>query len=254
MSVTSSDIIVYGSANMPEADGTTSGGAIDLTTKIIFTDIVVTDTVDIYGEAGDGETVTVWGRDAAGSIVSEQETLDGTTPQTTTQTFERILKVVVSDATHGTINIERSTGSTAIATIETGFDELRRPFYGAAAEASSGSAIDLYEKIFIKNTHGSLALLNMEIDETADPGTSDILFDIEDAIDDNNSVADRKDTAPTGMAGSFSSSAKLLSTITSGATDLAAGEAIGVWLKLPLAAGQAAAKTTYTLTVTGSST
>ena len=252
MSVTSSDIIVYGSANMPEADGTTSGGAIDLTTKIIFTDIVVTDTVDIYGEAGDGETVTVWGRDAAGSIVSEQETLDGTNPQTTVQTFERILKVVVSDATHGTINIERSTGSTAIATIETGFDELRRPFYGAAAEAASGSAIDLYEKIFIKNTHGSLALLDMQIDETADPGTSDILFDLEDAVDDNNEIVDRKDTVPAGMAGSFTSSAKLLTT--AGQDDLAAGEAIGVWLKLPLAAGQAAAKTTYTLTVTGSST
>jgi len=35
---------------------------------------------------------------------------------------------------------------------------------------------------------------------------------------------------------------------------LAAAAKIGVWLRLSLAAGQAAAKTTYTLTVAGSST
>ena len=39
MSVSSSDIIVLGSANMPENDSSTSGGAIDTATKIIFTDI-----------------------------------------------------------------------------------------------------------------------------------------------------------------------------------------------------------------------
>ena len=35
MSVSASDIVVYGSANMPEDDSSTSGGAIDTATKVI---------------------------------------------------------------------------------------------------------------------------------------------------------------------------------------------------------------------------
>ena len=37
-SVTSSDIVVYGSGTMPEADTGTSGGAINLATKILVKD------------------------------------------------------------------------------------------------------------------------------------------------------------------------------------------------------------------------
>ena len=39
MSVVPSDIVTYGSANMPEADGVTIGGAVDFTKRVAFYDI-----------------------------------------------------------------------------------------------------------------------------------------------------------------------------------------------------------------------
>ena len=77
--------------------------------------------------------------------------------------------------------------------------------------------------------------------------SANVTFDLEDAVDDNNSTADRLDTVPTGMLGSFDSNAKNIP-----GTDLASGSAIGVWVKLTLAAGASAAKSTYTLETTGS--
>ena len=45
MSVLPSDIVVYGSANMPETDGTTIGGAVDFTRRVAFYDVTPTGTV-----------------------------------------------------------------------------------------------------------------------------------------------------------------------------------------------------------------
>lgn len=251
MAVSSTDIVVYGSANMPEADTGTAGGAIDTTTKIVFTDIAAADTVAVSSDnAGDTtQTVTVTGRTSAGSVVSEELSLNGTTRVTGSQTFERILKIVVSGSHTGTITVTRNNASTytQIATLESGILTARRLFYAATAEASGGSSKDFYEKVFVKNTHATLSLLGAQITEQADPGAN-ITFDLEDAVDDNNSTTNRV-TAPTGMLGTFTGAAKNVP-----GTDLAAGDAIGVWLKLTLAAGASPGKNSYTLRTSGSST
>jgi hypothetical protein len=251
MSILASELIVYGSANMPEANGTTSGGAIDTTCKIVFTDIAATDSIEFVStNAGDTMNITVYGRSAAGAIVSETKALTGTTPTAaTTATFERVLKVVLASTATGTVTVRRATGDTTIATMEPGITSVRRLFYDAAADASGGSSRDFYEKVFVKNTNGSLTLTNAQIAEQADP-TGNITFDLEDAVNDNNSVADRLNTAPTGMSSSFNNTTKTVP----GGGNLAAGAAIGVWLKLTLAAGTAAAKSTYTIRATGTTT
>lgn len=250
MSILSTELITYGSANMPEDDVSTSGGAIDLTTKVVFTDIAATDSVEfVSSNAADTMNITLYGRNAAGEIVSETVALTGTTPTTaTTATFERILKVVLASAAAGTVTVRRATGDTTIATMEAGITTVRRLFYDAAADATGGSSRDFYEKIFYKNTNGTLTLTNAEVQENDDPGAN-ITFDLEDAVNDNNSVAARLNTAPTGMLGTFTGAAKAVP-----GNALAAGASIGVWLKLTLAAGAAAAKNTYTLRLTGSST
>ena len=250
MSITAAELIVYGSANMPEANGTTSGGAIDTAVKIVFTDIAATDSVIfVSSNAADTMNITVYGRSAAGSIVSETKALTGTTPTAaTTQTFERILKVVLASVAAGTVTMTRSTGGATIATLEAGITSVRRLFYDAAADASGGSSRDFYEKVFVKNTNATLTLTNAQVAEFADP-TGNITFDLEDAVDDNNSVADRLNTAPTGMLGTFTNTTKSIP-----GNALAAGSRIGVWLKLTLAAGTAAAKSTWTVRTTGSTT
>ena len=44
MSVLPSDIVVYGSANMPEVDGAITGGSVDFTRRIAFYDPPATST------------------------------------------------------------------------------------------------------------------------------------------------------------------------------------------------------------------
>ena len=57
MSVLPSDIVVYGSANMPEADGATVGGAVDFTRRVAFYDISPAGSVDVISSST-GDTAT----------------------------------------------------------------------------------------------------------------------------------------------------------------------------------------------------
>ncbi len=251
MSVTAAELIVYGSANMPEANATTSGGAIDTAVKMLFTDISATDGVEFVSSNGaDTMNITVTGRNAAGAIVAETVALTGTSPTTsTTATFERILKVVLASTAAGTVTVRKASDNVTIGTLEAGITSLRRLFYDAAADATGGSSRSFYEKVFVKNTNGTTTLTNAQIAEQADP-TGNITFDLEDAVDDTNSVADRLNTVPAGMLGSFDNTTKTVP----GGGNLAAGSRIGVWVKLTLAAGTAAAKSTWTLRTTGTTT
>lgn len=271
MSVVDSDIKVYGAANIPESDTGTVGGAIDTSVRYVFDDSALVN--DPTNSGGDGtvkitssngtdvsQTVTIYGRDSGGSIVSEALALTGTGIVVGSQVFERILKVVIDSAHAGTVTLSDSANGAAIGNtivdIESGVLTLRTPFYNVAADVSGGSARDFYEKVFVKNTNGVNSLLSMSVAESADP-TTNVTFALEDAVDDSNTATNRV-TAPTGTdlgASGFDSATKSLATETDASTaDLAAGSAIGVWLKLSLAAGTAATKSTWTMGVTGSTT
>ena len=105
MSVLPSDMVFYGSANMQETDSGAQGGAIDNTIRVVFDDISPNGNMEIVSSAaGDTtQTVTITGRNAAGDIISDVETLNGTTPvaMSTETTWERLLKVVKSATTTG---------------------------------------------------------------------------------------------------------------------------------------------------------
>lgn len=251
MSVVASELVWYGSASMPDDDTPTGiGGAIDLTTRIIFADISAADTVEILSDnAGDTtQTVTVHGRDAGGNLVSETETLAGTTPQTTTQSFERITKIVMSATATGTVTVRKQSDDVEIATLEPGVTDIRRPFYDALAEASGGSARTYYEKVFLKNNNATTALTGATIAEQADPSTN-VAFALESSLDgtDTNGAGNRQ-THTGGYT--FDNTTKNVANSQS----LTALAAQGVWLSLDLPAGEAADNTTYTLRVSGNTT
>jgi hypothetical protein len=113
MSVTPNQIVAYGSANMPEADGVAVGGAVDFTKRVAFYDISPSGTVDVVSSSA-SDTATkmqVTGRDAAGVIQTPAAvTLTGTTPVTGSQTFERLLAGVI---TGGAIGALTNPGGTA---------------------------------------------------------------------------------------------------------------------------------------------
>ena len=106
MSVTPNNIVAYGSANMPEADGVAVGGAVDFTKRVAFYDITPAGTVDVVSSSA-SDTATkmqVTGRDPTGAIQTPVAvTLTGTTPVTGSQTFERLLAAVITGGAIGSL-------------------------------------------------------------------------------------------------------------------------------------------------------
>lgn len=121
MSVFPSDIVTYGSANMPEADSATVGGAVDFTKTVAWYDLSANDTVDaVSSSASDTATkIQVVGRDATGVVVtSTAATMTGQTPITnvgSAGTLERLLYAVTTGGAIGTLT--NPTGTTAVGDI-----------------------------------------------------------------------------------------------------------------------------------------
>ena len=93
MSVLPSDIVVYGAANMPEADGIATGGAVDFSRRVAFYDIAPAGKVDVISSsASDTATkIAYYGRDPAGVIQSQTLTLNGQTWVAGSHQLERLL-------------------------------------------------------------------------------------------------------------------------------------------------------------------
>lgn len=103
MSVVANEIVCYGCADMPEADGSTVGGAVDFSKRISFFDMASAGTVD-YVSSSSSDTATkieIAGRDATGVIQTETKTLSGTTIVTGAQSFARLLYGAASGAASG---------------------------------------------------------------------------------------------------------------------------------------------------------
>lgn len=252
MPVAASDLILYAAANMPTDNASTAGGAIDTSTKVTFSDLSANDTIDVVSDdAGDtSQSVTVTGRKADGAIDTDTISLNGTTTATGAVTFERILKVTKSASTAGVITVSDTSASNTLVTMEKTPSEIMtvvRPLYDAAADASGGSTQTFYVKAFYKNTNGSTALTNAVVKENADP-SGNVSFALANTLDDSETTSNRK-TAP-GSVTAFDDSDKNVAN----SQNLSAGSAQGVWFEVTLAAGEAAANTSYTVRMEGTTT
>lgn len=251
MAVVDTDIIVFGSANMQEDDTSTpQGGAMDTTTLIVFTELTQTTAITAVSDnAGDTQNLTITGRLANGSIDSEILTMTGVTPVVGSTSFERILKMVFATATTGQITIDETTGGADIIIIPAALsiDAVRRPFYNASAEASGGSQVDLYEKIFFENSNAVSALTNATIEEIADVGgAGSVEFYLDATLDASDSSTNRV-TEPAAATGNWSSA-----TLNVANSQVHTEEtAQGVWLHLVLPAGAAANNSSYQLRESG---
>src|SRR6516225_8169933 len=101
MSVLPSDIVVYGSVDMPETDGATIGGVVDFTRRVAFYDITPAGSVDVISSSlsDTATTIAYSGRDATGVIQSQTLTLNGQSWVTGSQSLERLLYAALSGAT-----------------------------------------------------------------------------------------------------------------------------------------------------------
>jgi len=101
MSVYPTEIQIYGTSYMPEADGSTVGGAADLTRMISFSDMAANGLIDwVSSSASDTATKgVIVGLDGYGIQQSPAAvTLTGTTKVAGTQTFNRLLFAATSGA------------------------------------------------------------------------------------------------------------------------------------------------------------
>src|SRR5579872_6517832 len=102
MSVYPVEIQIYGTANQPEADSLTVGGAVDLTRLVSFSDMAANGFVD-YVSSSASDTATkmqISGLDGSGiQQTPASVTLTGTTKVAGSQTFSRLLYGVASGAT-----------------------------------------------------------------------------------------------------------------------------------------------------------
>jgi hypothetical protein len=141
MSVVPNEVILYGSVDMPEADGVTVGGAVDLTKRVAFYDISTAGTFDIVSSsASDTATkVQVTGRDSSGTIQTPAaSTLNGTTVVANAfgaQSFERLIAGVI---TGGSIaSLSNPGGTTAVGDVA--ILSHTREITGHTAQAGSSS-------------------------------------------------------------------------------------------------------------------
>ncbi len=255
MSILSTELIAYASANMPEDDVSPYGGAINTGVKVTFTDIAATDNIVVYSSAtGDiTQVVTIHGRKADGTVIDVNLNVAGTGKISTSPSgYERLMAATINGAHVGTITVARDNNPTydTIGTMEPGVTGIRRLFNKAF---SSTTAKDYYEKIFIKNTNTSLALLGATISEVAGGGAALVDFCLESGDNGNASGANRL-TAP--ASGATLSGLRVFDSNTKPVpgTDLASSGSVGVWVHLPLASGAAAQKNSYTLQIDGTST
>lgn len=246
MPIVAADLVQYLSANRPEDDVSTSGGAIATTARSLDAQFSGAAQPEVVSDnAGDSMNVTIDGRNAAGEFITETNALNGTTPVLFSSTFERILNISIASGPAGTVTVKEGSGGTTRHTFAPGETVAAIFFQQASSDPSSGKT--RYEKAFWKNEHGSLSLTSAEVTLITDAaGIYEIA--VSDAKDDSESVADRE-TAPSGET--FVDD-DVAAAVPSG--NLGSGEAIGVWVKQTLSAGAAPAKTTFETQLSGQTT
>jgi len=244
MSILSSELLVYGSAGLPQDDVASSGGAIDATRRPALSQMTANATITVVSDtAGDtARSITIKYRDATGAIQSETLAVTGTTSVHTVGTAERFLTADMS-GTHATATVTVSqTGGGTISTIP----PLEIGFYVNFINSASDPSLakDRYEKIAWKNTNATLTLTSAQVTLTADP-SGKLTIGVAAAVNDTVSVANRL-TAPGGVT---FVGVGVAQNVPGG--NLAAGSYIGAWIHQALLAGDAAIRQPYTTQLSG---
>lgn len=245
MPILPAELIAFLPASVPTNDTGTSGGAIDTTGRPAFTQWSANAVAAAISDGADVRNLTLTGRLITGVIDTEVLVLTGAVEVVGAKVWERLLSAVLSagDAAR-TVSVRQGSGGTVRATLTPNETARRIMFYDSTSEAAEAVR---HEKEHLKNTHATLALTNAEVKLTADPSAR-IMIGVAAAKGDSVSVANRK-AVPGGIT--FVDD-NIAAAVPSG--NLGAGESIGVWIKQALPGSDPAAKTTYTLALSGQTT
>ncbi|MGH9886144.1 MAG: hypothetical protein ACREBE_11480 [bacterium] len=244
MPIATTDLVFFSVASVPVDDTSTSGGAIDTASRVALTQFGANAVLALVSDGADARNVTIIGRLASGVVDTEVVALNATTEVLSTKTWERIHSIVLASSSGTrTVTAKQGSGGSTVATIVPNETTRHIQFQRSTSEASQAKR---YEAQFGKNIHGSLSLLNAQMKLTADP-QSKIQIGVAAAVNGSTSVTNRK-TSP-GVTLVDDNIAQNVP-----GTNLAAGDAIKVWIEQTLGANDAAQKSTFTLELSGSTT
>ena len=238
-----SDLVLYHAAANLYTDAVEQGGAIDALRRPDFTHLAAEDDLEVFSSnAGDTMNCTIEARKADGTIVSETKALTGTTAAifSTIGVVERVLKVELASAPAGSVTVRRSVAGATVRVIPAGERGFSMAFRKTASDPLAQK--DYYSKLFWKNTHGSQAALGATIKQNADPDariTHLLAATVGDTATSTNRIT-APGAADTQDPDTFDDNDKACP-----GTDLAAGAAIGVWLRLRLPTADTPHRTTY---------
>lgn len=249
MSIVASDLICYGAASRVTADTGTVGGAIDALYRPVFTQMTSNHALEaVSSSAGDTtQVLTITGRDATGTYSTSTVTLSGTSPvQLSPATvFQRILSASLSATCAGTVTVRTTSAGATWGTIPIGEKGFFAMFINSA---SAGSTQTRWEKIFWKNTNGSLTLTSSQVTLTADPQTPIFSIGVCAAIDDSTTITNRVTTPGVTFAGLS------VAQNVPNSQNLPSGSAIGVWIQQALPSNQTPLNSTFTTQLSGNTT
>lgn len=244
-------IIPYCAQNHPSTDSGEPGGPIDATMRAVFTDLAANDDIEAVSSSTNdvGITAMVRGRDSTGALVEEIKQLNGTTA-----VIFSVLGLIddmelfrLSQFAEGDITVRRSVSGATIGVIPAGELGFKRIFFGTYSHPTNPK--NYYEKIFLKNIHPVTTLQGASVVESADPSAS-LVFTLAASADDEAFADDRvtaPDTADTDPD-TFDAAAK---EVPSSGSNIDPGSAIGVWLRMTVAAAAGGSKSTYSLDIDG---
>jgi hypothetical protein len=245
MSIAAASLVRFSSASEPTDDVSTTGGAIDTTSRPELTQFTGAARLSLTSDGTDTRSVTIDYRDATGALLQEVLALTSAVEKLSTATMSRIerISIATTDAAR-TVTLRQGTGGTIIGTITPNEKTRHIRFRNSA---SAGTQKIRYEKSFWRNGDATLTLLSPSVLLTADPAAK-IRIGVAATYGDTATIANRL-TAPAGIT--FVDD-NIAPTMPSGG--IAAGGAIGVWEEQTLAINDVAQTSTFTEQLSGQST
>lgn len=246
MAIVATDLVTYNAASRPQDDTSTAGGSRDVDVRPTFTQWTATAQVAFQSSSGsDVGNVTVTGRAASGAFQTETFALTGVTEKLSTNSYERILEILMAADAVGTITVKQGSGGTLRYTIPVGERGCAACFKLSASEASIAIRYDL---IYWMNQNGTLTLNSAKYRLSADPDAR-IRHGLAAAKGNLSTITNRK-TTPAGIT--FVDD-NVDQNLTPPNDTLAAAEVMGVWIEENLPASDPPHKTTFTLQLAGTS-
>lgn len=239
--IQTTDVIAYAAANRPENNTDTVGGAIDTKIRVLFDNLTHPAFISVVSDsASDTQGCYLEGRDSNGKYIYGTADLAGTDPVTFfEEQYAFILVIRLASDAIGNITISTYEDPTQVVGVippgERGFTAL---FIRSAGDPLAEQVY--YDKFFWKNTSAD-TLRGVILREVQDDVAA-IQHAPATAKDDSATIANRL----TSPSVSFSNNARNIP-----GDSLTSGEAIGVWVKKTIPAGEAGYQTYYAFNLSG---